>query len=214
MDLVESIRRIGGRAPAICLGILVGILGTAAVVNAQGGTAGEITACVVPTTGAEANVRIIGAGERCPAGTPVNWNVQGAAGPPGAATKVTPQDVAAALKPSYGVNAKTTAKNLAKNTKLGTPSIVKSKTLGGSYGWRGGYVECPASFPHAVTGGYLVKGVADWNVLANHGIYLAGWGGKAVDRWYVSVHRGPLEPGEPPYKSWTLKASVECAKKK
>jgi hypothetical protein len=66
-------------------------------VHAQGSGAGDISARVLPTTGTAANVRIIGAGERCPAGTPVNWNAQGPAGPPGTTAEVSPQDVAVAL---------------------------------------------------------------------------------------------------------------------
>jgi hypothetical protein len=57
---------------ALCLGVIAGILAGGILVHAQGTGAGEISACVLP--GTAANVRIIGAGERCPTGTPVNWN--------------------------------------------------------------------------------------------------------------------------------------------
>ena len=95
---------------ALCLGVVAGSLAGGVFVYAQGSGAGDISACVLPTTGTAANVRIIGAGERCPAGTPVNWNAQRPAGPPGTAAEVSPQDVAVALKPPPGGSTHTTFK--------------------------------------------------------------------------------------------------------
>ncbi len=101
-----------------------------------------------------------------------------------------------------------------KLAKLGKQSIPKSKTYGPSVaGWKKGDVECPANFPRAVTGGYLVKGIDNWKVTSNHKIELSYWA-KGRDRWFVSVAHTPLDPGEPgTLKPWTLKVSVKCTKK-
>ena len=215
MNVQGIIRGIGGRVPALCVGVLVATLGASVVVNAQGGSAGEVRACVLPPTSdpAAPNVRILGAGETCVRGTPLNWNVQG---PPGAATGVSPEDVAAVLRSPPGTVVKTTAKDVLKTVKfkLGKPTVFRSKTYGPSpAGWKAGDVECPASFPRAVIGGYVVKGIKNWHVTSNYKIELSNWA-KGRDRWFVSVQHSPLDPGEPAsMKHWTLKVSVECAKK-
>ena len=88
-----SIRRIGGTVLAMCVGALAATLGAAVVVNAQGGLAGEVRACVLPPTTdpAAPNVRIIGAGAACTRGTPLNWNVRGPAGPAGRPRRFRPR---------------------------------------------------------------------------------------------------------------------------
>lgn len=219
MNARGSLRRIGGRVPALCVGVLVVTLAAAVVVNAQGGSGGEVRACVLPPTSdpAAPNVRIIGPGETCVRGTPLNWNVQGAAGPAGPAgpaAKVSPDDVAAVLRSPPGTVAATTANDVAKTVKLGKPSIVKSKTYGpGPAGWKKGDVECPANFPRAVTGGYLVTGIDNWLVTSNYKIELSYFA-NGRDRWFVSVQHKPLDPGEPAsLKLWSLKVSVKCTKK-
>jgi hypothetical protein len=202
---------------ALCLGVIAGILAGGVLVHAQGGGAGEISACVLPTTpGTLANVRIIGAGERCPSGTPVRWNAQGPAGPPGTA-EVSPRDVAMALKPPPGGSAATTAADVARNVKFsaktGKPTFTKSKSFATKGGYNGGEVRCPAGFPVAVTGGFSVTGInfPPGTVLANFPI-VGNWWGKP-DWWHVRLARGPFGPGEPPAKTWTVKVSVKCAKK-
>ena len=202
---------------ALCLGVIAGILAGGVLVHAQGGGAGEISACVFPGAGT-ANVRIIGAGESCPTGTaPVNWNAQGPAGPPGAAAGVSPQDVAVALKPPPGGSADTTAAAVARNVKFsaktGKPTMTKTKSFATKGGYNGGEVRCPAGFPVAVTGGFSVTGInfPPGTVLANFPI-VGNWWGKP-DWWHVLLARGPFGPGEPPAKTWTVKVSVKCAKK-
>ena len=203
---------------ALCLGVVAGMLAGGVLGYAQGGGAGDISACLLPTTGTAANVRIIGAGERCPTGTPLNWNAQGPAGPPGTAAELSPQDVAVALKPPPGGSADTTAAAVARNIKLsaktGKPTITKSKSFATKGSYNGGEVRCPASFPVAVTGGFSVKGIAfpPGSVLANHPVVLNWWNG-TPDLWFVRLVRGPLGPGEPPVKTWTVKVSVKCVKK-
>jgi hypothetical protein len=213
MNAQGIIRRIGGRVPALCVGVLVGTLGVSVVVNAQGGSAGEVRACVLPPTSdpAAPNVRLLGAGETCDRGTPLNWNVQGPAGP---AAEVSSEDVAPVLGPPPGTVAKTTAKDVSKYVKTGKPSVFKSKTYGpGPAGWKAGDVECPSSFPRAVVGGYLVKGIDNWHVTSNYKIELSNWS-KGRDRWFVAVQHAPLDPGEPEsLKFWSLKVSVKCTKK-
>jgi hypothetical protein len=199
---------------ALCLGVIAGILAGGVLVHAQGGGAGEISACVLTGTGTDANVRIIGAGERCPSGTPVRWNAQG---PPGTAAELSPQDVAVALKPPPGGSADTTAADVARNVKLsaktGKPTITKSKSFATKGGYNGGEVRCPAGFPVAVTGGFSVTGInfPPGTVLANFPI-VGNWWGKP-DWWHVLLARGPFGPGEPPAKTWTVKVSVKCVKK-
>jgi hypothetical protein len=213
MSARGRIRRIVNRVPALFVGVVVGTLGTAVVVNAQGGSGGEVRACVLPPTGdpAAPNVRIVDAGETCARGTPLNWNVQGPAGP---AAEVSPEDVAAVLKPPPGAAAKTSAKDVAQTFKLRKPSILRSKTYGPSpAAWKQGEVECPSSYPRAVTGGYLVNGIDNWHATSNHKIELSYFA-KGRDRWYVSIQHAPLDSGEPAsMKHWTLKVSVKCTKK-
>ena len=189
------------------------VLATSAVVGAQSSTA-VIHACA----DGRGTLRMIPAGASCGVNeTPVNWNAQGPAGPPGAAAGVSPQDVAVALKPPPGGTADTTAAAVARNVKFsaktGKPTMTKSKSFATKGGYNGGEVRCPAGFPVAVTGGFSVTGInfPPGTVLANFPI-VGNWWGKP-DWWHVLLARGPFGPGEPPAKTWTVKVSVKCAKK-
>ena len=201
---------------ALCLGVIAGMLVGGVLVHAQGSGAGDISACVVSTRNRRQRAHHR-RGREMPTGTPVKWNAQGPAGPPGTAAEVSPQDVAVALKPPRGGSAATTAADVARNVKFsaktGKPTITKSKSFATKGGYNGGEVRCPAGFPVAVTGGFSVTGInfPPGTVLANFPI-VGNWWGKP-DWWHVLLARGPFGPGEPPAKTWTVKVSVKCAKK-
>ena len=197
-----------GRAPALAVGALVGALGAGALVYAQGSGSGEIRACLVPgATGP--NVRIIGAGERCPSGTPVTWNTQGpagATGPAGPAGQVTPELISEALKPPAGAAPDTSLKRALRGLKPKArkyPFKGVTKSQGPNPGAKFVFLQCPASHPKVVTGGFVVKGIDDYDVYSN-----APNSWSSPDSWITHVAQG-----SPPLKSWTLKVSAKCAKK-
>jgi hypothetical protein len=105
------------------------------------------------------------------------------------------------------------ARNVKLSAKTGKLMITKSKSFVTKHAYNGGDVRCPESFPVAGTGGFSVKGInfPPGTVLANHPTVANWWG--YPDWWHVRLARGPLGPGEPPPKTWTVKVSVKCAKK-
>ena len=206
--LAAAIRKAGGRGPVLCLGVVAGTLVGGALVHAQGGGAAEIRACVVPVAGnpSAPNIRILGQGESCPGGTtPLNWNAQGPAGPPG---RITPQQLSDALEAPAAASPNVPQKALAKIA-TGVKTAIKVKTETDNKYDKWIRLKCPSNFPLVVAGDFTVTGPGSYKVLRNHAIY---WG--SPDQWWVQVARdGPYVAGEPPLKQWTLKVRAKCAKK-
>ena len=150
----------------VAIGAAIGVLAGGTFVWAHGGDTSLVHGCVQPTGGQTTpNVRIVGAGEACPAGwSAVDWSIAGPAGPAGAPGPTGPPGGVGAAGPRGERGPEgpppTIPELRPSVVRIGIPrqsirhvSAASDRTAGG----HSVTVRCPASHPLVLSGSYAAE---------------------------------------------------------